>query len=280
LVALSMWAGLAWLALLVGCRGSDVAKSESSAAGVARVVSLAPSLTELSFALGAGEQLVGATRYCDYPPEVAGLPRVGGVVDPSFEAIVALQPSLVLAMEAASSAPLFDRLRRAGIPVRTLRMDTLAETFAGVEALGEALGRRERGVAVRAELEAGLAALRSAAGVQSRAVVVYGQRPLVVAGPGTFANELLELVGFRNAAGEASSQYPTWSIEELVRVAPEVIFDASMDADAEQMWEKWQVLPAVANKRVFRVNPDLLSRPGPRLVLGAAQMAELASQRQ
>jgi len=224
-----------------------------------RVVTLAPSVTELVLALGAGERLVGVSRYDD-APEVAKLPRVGGFVDPSTEAILALRPSLLLVQPSPANRGPVEALAARGVPVRVVPLHTVAEILEAASTVGAALGRPAEGSALRARLEAALtsARTRAASRPKARALVVYGWRPLVVAGPGSFPDELLAATGYTNVAAGASGPWPTFSAEAAIAARPELVLDASAAHDGPE------ALPALA-PRVRRLTSDALARPGPRL---------------
>lgn len=233
-----------------------------------RIVSLAPSVTELLFALGVGERVVGVTRYCDYPAEASRLPRIGGFVDPSFEAVLGLRPDLVAGIADPGIRAFHERLRAAGVAVIALEMQSLAEIRAATLALGESVGRQEAAVALVRTMDARLAAVTSAvAGAPlTRVLAVYGRRPLVVAGAGSFPDSLIRMAGGVNVAGGSKVAWPTWSMEEVLRAAPEVIIDCTMGSEANDVtWTDWAVVPAVRDGRVVRIEDSSPLRPGPRI---------------
>ncbi|HOX43672.1 MAG TPA: helical backbone metal receptor [Myxococcota bacterium] len=285
--------GLAWLACLLLAPAAAQAQpaepvylGQARPEGVpARVISLAPNLTEAIFALGAGGSLVGVTRYDDHPPEVAALPRVGGFTDPSLEAILALRPELVVCVPNAGNRKAMEALGRVKVPVLVLPAETLEDVFLSLETLGKVLGReaaaRELQGSLRRRVEAVRARTRGAP--KPSVLVVYGHKPLVAAGEGTFAQALIELAGGRNVLAGSRVRYPTVPMEEVLRLAPEVILDASMSGtgselepgQAREAWARWSVLPAVRAGRVHLVDSVLWFRPGPRIVQGLEQMARL-----
>jgi len=228
---------------------------------VRRVVTLAPSLTDLVLALGAGERLVGVSRF-DERPEVGRLPRVGGFVDPSVEAVLALHPDLVLAQPGL------------GAPVLLLPLGTVADVLAAERATGKALGLPGQGEALARALEATRERVRGRARAERRVrvLLVYGFEPLVVAGPGGFADELLADAGAVNVAADAASPYPVYSVERAIQARPELILDAS---DTEAGKERVRALPGLREARWADIEGQALLHPGPTLGKGLEQLFRL-----
>jgi iron complex transport system substrate-binding protein len=229
-----------------------------------RVVTLAPSLTDTVVALGLSERIVGVTRYDD-APEVAGRPRVGGFLDPSPEAVVALRPDLVLwATDGGATRPV-ERIAALGIPVLALPIVSVADTLAAARIVGDALGDRAAGERLAARLEAGVERVRArAAGLRPvRVLFVVGHEPLVVAGPGSFPDELLRLAGAVNVASGARP-WPVYPLEKAVADAPDVVVDGAVLEPPEGL-RRLAAVPAVARGRVVRLANDDALRPGPRI---------------
>ena len=267
------------LIVLAGCRreappSPDLASNLADLGTFAppmRVVSLAPNVTELVFALGAGDRLVGVTRFCDWPPEALPIAKVGGFIDPSIETIVGLAPDLVVAMTNSGSKDAVAALERYGIRTLWLRIDDLEGTRQSFAILGQALGVESRAKSALAAFDAAIAAetARIPAGrPKPRTLITLDHRPLVVAGPGTFVDDLVRLAGGVNAAGGAKVSYPQWSAEALLEEKPEVIVDAwmgSADDDAVDRWRQMTTIPAVRDGRLYRWRDPRILRPGPRL---------------
>lgn len=251
------------------------AHKAAAASRAPRIVSLTPSHTEILFALGVGDSVVGVTRFCDFPPEVSGIDKIGGYTDPSFEAVVALSPTLVVSEGGPGMAAFEERLRKAGLRVASVPIVSLADVGPGIERLGKAVGAESKAREVNAALLTGLRALQSKSpdSDRPRVLVTYGARPFVVAGPSTFAHDLVQLVGGRNVAGDATVTYPQWGIEQLVRAAPDVILDARMNDDGSAPWAGLDSIPAVRDGRVVRLQSTAAMRPGPRLVEAAREFA-------
>lgn len=248
-----------------------------------KVVSLAPNLTEVLFALGVGERVVGVTTYDDYPEAVKKLPRVGGFIDPSLEAILALEPELVVCVPNSGGRNRMETLSRMGVPVLVLPSYRLEDIFQAIERLGEIFERKARARELVQDMRGRIDTVRERVRNASRprVLLVYGHRPLVAAGRGSFADSLLEIAGGRNVLAESKARYPTVPMEEVIRLAPEVVIDASASgsgaemtqAEVNQTWSRWKVLPAVKAGRVHIFDSALWFRPGPRVVQGLEKLA-------
>jgi iron complex transport system substrate-binding protein len=240
---------------------------------VKRVVTLVPSLTETVIALGAGSTLVGVSRF-DEAKEVAGLPRVGGFVNPSTEIVVGLRPDLVLVQPGPGNQRAVETMVELGVPVLLLPLHTVADTLAALRAVGKALGREKEAEALVQRIESTRARIREAARGRKalRVLFAYGFEPLVVAGPGSFADELLRDAGAINVAAEAGSEYATYSLERAVRARPEVVVDA---ADVDVGKDKVAALPVLSRARWVELPSMALLQPGPSLGRGMEELFEL-----
>lgn len=260
---------LAALAAL-GCR--DEGKGKGNGGGApegppARIITLTPSATGLVAALGAAERLVATDRYSEEPEAVKRLPKVGDFLAPNVEAIAKLRPDLVVmdAVQAKAAASLADL----GLATVSIEMHTIADVRAAALQVGRALGAEERGQRVSAEIDRALAAAAARAERRERrprVLWVMDRQPgslsgIVVAGPGSFADELLAAVGARNAI-TGSVRYPKVSRESLIELSPDVIIDASGPAERSiEPWDRIEVGP----ERPWRVEAASvqLATPGP-----------------
>jgi iron complex transport system substrate-binding protein len=237
---------------------------------VRRLVTLAPSLTDTVLALGAGDVLVGVSRF-DEQPEVRTLPRVGGFVDPSVEAVTALKPDLVLVqLGPGNQAPVM-ALAGLGIPILALRLSSIDDVLAGLRAVGVALGRKEKAEALAHSLEETRTRVRArAAGLPAvRVLFVYGFQPLVVAGPDSFADELLRDAGGTNVAADATRPYPVWSVERALGSTPDVVLDATRGMGGR---ETLRGLPGLRAARWVTLPSPALLHPGPALDQGLEEL--------
>ncbi|HEV8663120.1 MAG TPA: cobalamin-binding protein [Candidatus Methylomirabilis sp.] len=250
------------------------------ARAVTRVVSLAPSLTEILFALGAGELTVGVTDFCDYPPAAVGKPKVGTVQAPNPEVILALQPDLVLATTEGNRQETVFLLERLGLPTFVVRPEGLDGIYASIRSVGRLLGRPARASALVEVMRSRVNwVVRQVAG-HPRVPVLYvlWPDPLITAGRGSVIDSLIAVAGGENVARGSALRYPRLGLEEVLRVNPEVILLAGMGSrplrpEAVQGWAGWHVLRAVRAGRVQSLDGDLLHRSGPRIVEGLEAMA-------
>jgi iron complex transport system substrate-binding protein len=280
--AVSIAAFLAGAIFIVGCGGAQdsVRPAAADDAAPQRIVSLAPSLTETLFALGLGDRVVGVTRYCAFPPEVLPVPKVGGHLDPNFEAIVSLEPDLVVVIPSSNESRL--RLESFGIRVLEVDQHDVESVLESVSAVAEACGVPERGTALRVELESRLAKVVAAvaAAPRPRAVVVVGHqvgegavRSVWAAGRDTFYDGVLQIAGGVNAVSGGLARYPELSREGLSALDPDVVLDViggveDRDLDLEavrQGWMRLTELRAVRENRVNVLEGDQMVVPGPRL---------------
>lgn len=236
-----------------------------------RLVSLAPNLTEILFALGAGEQVVGVTRFCDWPAEALKKPRVGGLIDPDLEALIAQRPELVLGMVGGADQKLPARLDRAGLPYAFVRLRTIDETLQGIEAVGRLIGREAAARALvttmRAELDAQEIIARARPG-RPRVLVVLGHKPLVAAGPSSFVGELVVRAGGVHVIEAGGPAYPRLDLERVIALRPTHILDLTMTPgqDPRAFWEAHRAqLPALKAGGLRVLHDGALLRPGPRL---------------
>jgi len=243
-----------------------------------RLISLNPSLTAIVIRLGAAEALVGVDDYSTRVlPEVAGLPKVGGLFDPSLEAVIALRPDRVLMVAGVDQQSHADRLERLGLEVEIYQNEGLDQVLENIARLGRLLGR-ERAAAARVE---SILAMRSAVATATHGrprpttLAIVDRSPLYLVGGETFLDAMLEAVGADNLGRELGSGYPPGSIEWLIAARPELILDMTPGAEhAAVFWSRWPSLPAVAAGRVMTVEASRVSLPGPDL---DAALRELAS---
>lgn len=247
--------------------------------GPPRLVSLAPSLTEIVFALDRGDWLVGVTEFCDYPPAARSKPRVGGPMTPNLERVVQVRPSLVLATAEGNPRETMASLTGLGIPVFAVKPEGYAGVLASILTLGKLLhAEREAGALVR-DIEMRVAAIGRAVARRPRPKVLYlvWADPLIAAGPGSFIHDLIQMAGGENVVRERAVPYPKLSWEEAVAQGPEVILVASHQQGEERaprmVWHAWQSVPAVRSSRVVPVPGDLVHRPGPRVAEGLELLA-------
>jgi iron complex transport system substrate-binding protein len=262
-----------------GC-GQD-APHDAPENGTLRIVSLAPSATEILFALQAGDSLVGATDYCDYPPEAAQVQRVGGFGAPNLESLLALRPDLVVAA-GFEREELIGVLRRSGIRVLDVRIRNCEETFDSIRQIGEAVDKRRQAESLVARMRADLDAVAAQNAARRRRPKVFVEiaaQPLITAGAASFLDDLIERAGGVNVAHEIAREYPNVSAEKVIEWNPDVIVVAKMGGPgdaAAQLSQRigWADIAAVRKGAIIDdIPPDLLFRPGPRLIEGVKAIA-------
>jgi cobalamin transport system substrate-binding protein len=246
-----------------------------------RIVSLVPGVTEMLFAIGAEDRLVGRTDFCDYPPAARAKPSVGGMVSPSLEILVALKPDLVVATNSGNSDETRVQLERLRIPLYLVDPHGLSDVLRTVERLGELAERRARAAEVVAGLERRVRAVeaRVAARPRPRVLYVVWPEPLIVPGRGAAVTELIGLAGGESVSANGPEGYPRYSVEAAVAGAPEVIILARHGAGtapyAREKWERFAGLPAIRAGRLHAVDGDLFHRFGPRVVDALEILARL-----
>jgi iron complex transport system substrate-binding protein len=240
-----------------------------------RVVSLSPSLTAILLALDAGNALVGVDEVsAQVDPRVRALPRVGGLFNPSLEAIVALRPSIVALVPSAQQRELRERLEALGIEVLALPNIRYQDVLTSILLLGGHVGRDAAALARVDVIEKawGAARFKAAHEPRVRTVLVLQREPLYVVGRGSFLDTMLECAGAENLARAFDDPYPRVSVEWLIAAAPDLILDAADPAaGARAHWSHWPSLPAVAKGRVETLDRSL-TIPGPYLDRALAKL--------
>ena len=247
-----------------------------------RIVTFAPSMTEIVFALGLGDRLVGVSGpFDDYPAEAKDIEEVGGAgdfgVDPTIEKVVALEPDLFLTIPGGDQWK--QRLRDLDIPVVTLHADTLDDLLADIETIGELTGAADEANALATQMGEDADAITASAettGHVSCFFEVY-YPPLTTVGPNTFIYDLLERAGCDPVTEEAKSDYPEWSVDDLVADGPAVYLVTPESAKSVAAVAKrpgFAAIPAIEDDRVELVDGDLVTRAGPRVIEGLQQLAE------
>jgi iron complex transport system substrate-binding protein len=259
----------------------DRGKSLTLAAAPTRIVSLAPSATEIVFALGAQDRIVATDDFSDYPAEAKALPKLGGVRT-SPEKIVALKPDLILAI---SSGNLPAQLEGLNQPLFIFDPNDLDGVYKNIQSVGKLVGREARAREVVDDMRSrisGIAEKAKQATTKPRVLhEVDSTDParIYVAGPRNFIDSIITICGGTNVAADAPVKFPRLSSEEVVARAPEIIVlaDFRFGTTPEMVVARtgWSSIPAVRSRAIYPIDDDLVSRPGPRLVLGFEAYAKL-----
>lgn len=247
-------------------------------AHIERVVSLAPNLTEIVYAVGAGKLLVGDTSYCDYPPEAKEVAKVGDTMTPNIESIIALRPQLVLVSTASQLEAFTRQMEQHAIPIYVTDPHDLEGVFRTIQTLGEILGEKDRAAQLVNELRGRESAVEAAV-KSSKPVKVFYQvsaKPLYTAGRDSYITDVIRRAGGKSVTADVAGAWPKYSDESALASEPEAIIMASFDSmskDALEVADSLKKSPAAKNGRVYGINGDYLSRPGPRLVNGLEEIA-------
>lgn len=247
-----------------------------------RIVSLKPNITDIVYALGLGGRLVGVTRYCEVPEGSPAPEIVGDYTQPYLEKIIALSPDIVLGSRENSSRRSVEPIMKSGIRIEFYPFTTLDDTLNSMRAIGNAVGLSERGNELANRMQREIAGLKNRfeRSPIKRVIVVWGLRPIVIAGRGTYMDELLSVVGAVNAATKSKIKYPRIGIEELIVLDPDMIIDLSMGSEAtksngaQKPWDGIDAIRAVRNKTVITMNAGEF-RAGPGLPAALAKLAEM-----
>ena len=258
----------------------DLGRKIYLAKAPARIVSLAPSMTEILFAIGSSEQIVGVTQYCDYPPEARLKPKVG-YIHPNLESIVALRPDLVLAPREFLRADILGKMEQLKIPTFILEAKTIEDVLSHIQTIGRMLGHSASADALVAEMRQRITEIkaRTAALPRPRLLYVLNSEPLITVGPDSFIGQLIELAGGTNVAARAKTPYPRLNMEEVLKEDPELLIfpvgtTEGISDSEQQIWKRWATLSAVKQGRFHPIPSDLLNRPGPRIVQGLETLAK------
>jgi iron complex transport system substrate-binding protein len=286
---------LAAAALLAGCAvvlpvragGAQAGPSPSAGPVPQRIVSLVPATTEMLFAMGAGNRIAGVSDYDRFPPAAARLPKIGGLLNPNLERLIALRPDLVIVYE--TQTDLRQQLDRSRIPMFQYVHRGLPDITRTMRALGERVGAAAAAERAAAQIEQTLDAVRRrVAGLpKPRTLLVFGReqgtlRHIDASGGYGFLHDLLELAGGADVLGDLNQQSVDVSTEMVLQRAPEVILELHygeslpadrMDAE-RRVWNALPSVPAVKNNRVYLLSGDEFVVPGPRITVAAERFAQ------
>lgn len=248
-----------------------------------RIVSLLPSNTEILFAVGAGEQVVGVTSFCNYPPEAATREQIGGITNQtiSIEAITALEPDLIVASGAQTDA--IQTLTETGLVVIVLEPATLADIYANIDLVGRITAHPDQAGGLVADMQRRAEAVTTkvaAVPEAERPTVFYEvwNEPLMTAGPNTFIGQLVTLAGGHLIFSDVEEDWPQASAEVIIERDPTVILGPDSNSEiltADQIAARpgWAQIAAVQSERIYLLNGDIVSRPGPRIIDALETMA-------
>ncbi len=247
-----------------------------------RIISLAPSITEIIYFLGLDARLVGVTRFSYFPEQAKEKARVGTYTDINLEKVVTLNPDLVIATADGNSREDVEMLEEAGIPVYVVNPRRVGQILEAIEAVGDICGIAHRARERVGSLRKRVARVEEAVQGRTKPLVllVINVKPLMSVNRSTTHHDIIELAGGRNLAEDQPITYPRLSLEEVIRRRPEVIIISSMEKGGEyerarREWSRWTTIPAVQKGRVHVISSDLIDRAAPRIVEGLEEMAKL-----
>lgn len=244
-----------------------------------RIVSLAPSMTELLFSLGAGERVVGVMAHSDFPPRAADIPVVGQHDGLDLERILSLQPDLIVAWQSGNPQGALLRLQSLGLPVYVAEPASLDDIAIQLQNLSALTGRSMPGDAMAASFRDQLATLRDRYSAAEPIAVFYQvwNNPLITAGGGELIDDMIRLCGGRNIFGDLPVG-PKVSVEAVLQRRPAVIVGSGIDGERPAWldeWQRWSELPAVQQGHIYHIEPDIIQRHSLRAIEGAGQLCRL-----
>ena len=256
---------------------------------VKSIVSMAPNITEMLFAIGLDKEIVGVTNFCDYPDAAASKPKIGGYYNPNIEMILSLAPDLIIATPDGYSRERIEKLDHSGISAFLVNPQDIDEVLEAMLILGKIAGKSELAKQVVENLRMRVESVRekvNSVAPEEKPKIFYeiGHDPLITAGPGSFVNNLISAAGGINIANDAASDWPRYSVEAVIMKEPDIIITAPHIAPGEEntateadanVWRKYKTIPAVKNGRIYSVDPNILLRSGPRIVDGLEKLYSL-----
>jgi iron complex transport system substrate-binding protein len=247
---------------------------------VQRIVSLAPSCTEILVGLGLQNKLVGITDHTDEPPEILSLPRVGSYVNLNIEAIAALNPDLILATNDGNPEEALNKLRKLSLPVFVLDLTSFDNIRKSIERTGAMLGRERKALEMSEEMHRTALCIheRTRNAQPLRVLFIYDSYPIVSAGENTFTNELIKMSGALSITSEVDVPYPRLTMEHVIARDPDAVIISSMDPQTDReaeirWWRQWPMLTAVRNNRIHVLPSKNLDRPSQKILHGFRLLA-------
>lgn len=245
-----------------------------------RIVSLAPSITEILFFLGLGDRVVGVTRYCNFPPEAQRKRVIGGVIDPNYEIIASLKPDLIIMTVEGNTREAFDKLSELGFKIFVTNPRNFDGILKTILDFGKICGVEARANYLVDSLKLELEKIKdvNTGKKKPKILVLISLNPLMSAGKNTFINEIIERAGGVNVAGKLKQNYPIFSREEILKVNPDMIILTESGIEKEELlkqFPEWRYINAVKENRIFKIEPDIILRPSPRVILATKVIAQM-----
>lgn len=247
-----------------------------------RIISLAPSVTEILFALGLQEEIAGVTDFCDYPEAALNKPKIGGFINPSIEKIVSLKPDLIIGTREGNRMETIHRLSGLGFSVFLIDSKSFDGVIRTIGNIGEIVGRQNESRRITRDMMARkeyvLAHTRSLP--KPKVFFQVGYAPIITVGRGTTADDLIRLAGGKSISEHESLNYPIYSIETILSKAPVIIIMSSMGSKIDclnlvKTWQNWKSIPAVKMNAIYVIDSNLVDRPTPRIVKGLETLVRI-----
>ncbi len=256
---------------------------------IKRIVSLSPSITETLFAIGLGDKVVGRTRYCNYPPEVKTRVEVGGYVDPNYEALIALQPDLVILLPEHEKVK--EYLKELNINYLEVNNKTVNDIISSITTIGNICGAKEKATELTLSIKKDIDTIKNKIKTLQKptTIISIGRtmgsgtlKEAYIAGPKTYFSELITLAGGVNAFDNQNLAYPKLSAEGIIHLNPDVVIDLVTDLEKSNLkkemvtkeWSSLRNINAVKNKQIFVLTSNYIVVPGPRFVLLLKDLAK------
>ena len=247
-----------------------------------RIISLAPNITEILFSLGLDEEVVGVSIHCNYPEKAKSRVKVGSYISVDFERVISLRPDLVIATGAGNTREMVERLERLGIPTYAIFPKRFDDVLQSIRHLGQVVAKEKEALSIIESMQRRKERVVERTKNLSRPKVFLqiGEAPIVTVGKGSFGDDLIRLAGGENISGNDREMYPRLGMEEILKRSPEVILISSMNPKGDyerafREWERWKMIPAVKQGRIYLIDSDLIDRPSPRIIEGLEEMARL-----
>jgi len=276
--ATALWASSSFCATFKDALGREIPVP----APPKRLIALAPNLTEILYALGLGDRVVGVTNHCNYPPEASLKPKVGSYIHLNVEQIINLSPDLVIGTVDGNERYVLDLLEQAHIKIFFVNPRDLRQAIETISTVGLVCGLPEKARQISGQLTLRVNRVVEATSAGKRPLVFLQIhiQPIMTVNRNTVHHDLIHLAGGENMTADEPVTYPRISLEEVIRRKPEVILVSSMEREgrfekARQDWLQWTSIPAVQKGRVHLIDSDLIDRPSPRVVDGLEIMAKL-----
>ncbi|MBI2608803.1 MAG: cobalamin-binding protein [Deltaproteobacteria bacterium] len=245
-----------------------------------RLISLAPNITEILFALGMGSSVVGVSDFSDYPPEAVKLPKVGGFAGPNIELIAELKPDLVIATADGNPEQSVTKLNKISVPSFVINPRSYDGIVQSIGKLGIILDRKEVAEKIAEAMNATKVYIQTQVTPLKQPKVLFqlNAKPIMSANKNTFVHDLISIAGGINIAAESGINYPKLNAEAIVQKNPDIIIVASDENQFKVIQEQWKTfssVSAVKNKKIYHINPNIILRPSPRVTQGLIQLFKI-----